>query len=108
MRQTDTKAKELIEAIREGKPNGETNREIAADMRLTLKQVKQRINRENRRERLWAQGMLRQVLSFCAGSTGNGPSGRARPIGDIKWQALPRGARSCGRSERRRRCHPHS
>lgn len=32
MKQKDTKAKGLIEAIRERKPNGETNREIAVSL----------------------------------------------------------------------------
>ena len=48
----------LIQTIRERKSNGETNREIAASLGLTLKQVKQLINRENRRQRLLAQGYV--------------------------------------------------
>lgn len=58
MRQKYTKVKRLIKTIRERKSNGETNREIAASLGLTLKQVKQLINRENRRERLLAQGYV--------------------------------------------------
>lgn len=46
MRQQYTKVKGLIKTIRERKSNGETNREIAASLGLTLKQVKQLINRE--------------------------------------------------------------
>lgn len=58
MRQKYTKVNGLIETIRDRKFNGETNREIAASLGLTLKQVKQLINRENRRERLLAQGYV--------------------------------------------------
>lgn len=58
MRQKYTKVKELIETIRERKSNGEANREIAASLGLTLKQVKQLINWENRRKQLLAQGYV--------------------------------------------------
>ena len=52
MRQKYTNVQGLIETIRERKSQGETNREIATSLDLTLKQVQQLITRENRRERL--------------------------------------------------------
>lgn len=58
MRQQYTKVKGFIETIRERKSSGETNREIAASLGLTLKQVKQLINRKNHRELLLAQGYV--------------------------------------------------
>lgn len=58
MRKKYTKVKTFIEIICERKSSGETNREITAGLRVTLKQVKQFINRENRRERLVAQGYV--------------------------------------------------
>lgn len=58
MRQKNTKVQGLIETIRERKSVGETNREIGASLGLTPKQVKQLVNRENRRERLLAQGYV--------------------------------------------------
>ena len=62
MRQKYTNVQGLIETIRERKSQGETNREIATSLDLTLKQVQQLITRENRRERLLAQGC---VLRAC-------------------------------------------
>ena len=58
MRQKYTNVQGLIETIRERKAQGETNREIAISLNLTRKQVQQLITRENRRERLLAQGCV--------------------------------------------------
>lgn len=58
MRQKYTKVHGLIETIRERKSVGETNREIGANLGLTPKQIKQLVNRENRRKRLLAQGYV--------------------------------------------------
>ncbi len=58
MRQKYTYVQGLIETIRERKAQGETNREIAISLNLTRKQVQQLITRENRRERLLAQGCV--------------------------------------------------
>lgn len=58
MRQKYTNVQGLIEIIRERKSQGETNREIGTSLDLTLKQVQQLITRENRRERLLAQGCV--------------------------------------------------
>lgn len=58
MRQKYTNVQGLIETIRKQKSQGETNREIAISLNLTRKQVQQLITREDRRERLLAQGCV--------------------------------------------------
>ena len=47
-----TKAEQLAGIIRERKTVGETNRAIAESYGLTLRQIKDLLNRQNRRERL--------------------------------------------------------
>ena len=66
MRQKHTKVKGFIETIRERKSNGETNREIIAGLGLALKQVKQLINRESRRERRLPRAMFHALKAVLA------------------------------------------
>ena len=51
-----TKVEKLTEAIRARKAAGETNREIGESLGLSKTQVKQLMNRQNRKERLLAAG----------------------------------------------------
>ena len=60
MKRKYTKVQHLAGVIFERKANGETNREIATSLGLTLKQVKELISRENRRKRLIANGYILQ------------------------------------------------
>lgn len=72
MRQKYTKVQGFIETIRKRKSEGETNREIAASLWLTLKQVKQLIHRENRGERLLTQGYVPHRSRSPSKITGEG------------------------------------
>ena len=58
MRQKYTKMEELAEIIMARKAAGETNRQIGESYGLTLKQVKELVNRQNRKQRLMAQGYI--------------------------------------------------
>ena len=58
MRKKYTKVEHLTEIIRKRKASGETNREIGESLGLSTKQVKQLINRQNRKERLLAAGYM--------------------------------------------------
>ena len=58
MRKKYTKVEHLTEIIRNRKASGETNREIGESLGLSTKQVKQLINRQNRKERLLAAGYM--------------------------------------------------
>ena len=60
MKKRYTKVQELAGIIYKRKADGETNREIAESLGLTLKQVKQLITRENRKRRLVANGYILQ------------------------------------------------
>ena len=53
-----TKVEHLTEIIRERKSRGEMNREIGESLGLSKKQIKQLINRQNRKERLLAEGYI--------------------------------------------------
>lgn len=53
-----TKVEQLAEIIRTRKANGETNREIGESLGLSKKQVKERMCRQNRKERLLAAGYI--------------------------------------------------
>jgi len=53
-----TKVEYLTEIIRERKARGETNREIGESLGLSKKQIKQLINRQNRKDRLLAEGYI--------------------------------------------------
>ena len=53
-----TKVEKLTEAIRARKAAGETNREIGESLGLSKTQVKQLMNRQNRKERLLAAGYV--------------------------------------------------
>ena len=55
-----TKVEQLAGIIRERKTAGETNRAIAESYGLTLKQIKDLLNRQNRKERLLAAGYTPQ------------------------------------------------
>ena len=55
-----TKVEQLAGIIRERKAAGETNRAIAESYGLTLKQIKDLLNRQNRKERLLAAGYIPQ------------------------------------------------
>jgi predicted transcriptional regulator len=55
-----TKVEQLAGIIRERKTAGETNRAIAESYGLTLKQIKDLLNRQNRKERLLAAGYIPQ------------------------------------------------
>ena len=55
-----TKVEQLAGIIRERKTAGETNRTIAESYGLTLKQIKDLLNRQNRKERLLAAGYIPQ------------------------------------------------
>ncbi len=54
----DTKAEELASDIRVGKAAGETNSTIGERCGLSKGQVEQRINRQNRKERMAAAGYV--------------------------------------------------
>ena len=56
MRQKYTKMEGLAEMIFARKAAGETNRQIGESYGLTLKQVKDLVSRQNRKQRLIAQG----------------------------------------------------
>ena len=58
MRKKYTKVEHLTEIIRKRKASGETNREIGESLGLSREQVKQLINRQNRKERLLAAGYI--------------------------------------------------
>ena len=58
MRKKYTKVENLTEVIRKRKASGETNREIGESLGLSREQVKQLINRQNRKERLLAAGYI--------------------------------------------------
>ncbi|MBQ9265070.1 MAG: hypothetical protein IJ189_12805 [Clostridia bacterium] len=58
MRQKYTKVEELAEVIFARKAAGETNRQIGESYGLTLKQVKELVSRQNRKQRLMAQGYI--------------------------------------------------
>ena len=60
MKREYTKVQHLAGVIFERKVRGETNREIAVSLGLTLKQVKKLITRENHRERMIANGYIPQ------------------------------------------------
>lgn len=60
MKRGYTKVQHLAGVIYERKAKGETNRAIAESLGLTLKQVKELISRENRRNRLIAKGYIPQ------------------------------------------------
>lgn len=60
MKKRYTKVQELAGVIYKRKADGETNREIAESLGLTLKQIKQLITRENRKKRLVANGYILQ------------------------------------------------
>ena len=53
-----TKVEELTEVIRARKAAGETNRKIGESYGLSKRQVKQLINRQNRKERKIANGYI--------------------------------------------------
>ena len=53
-----TKVEELSEIIRVRKAEGETNRTIGESYGLSKKQVKDLVNRQNRKERLLAAGYV--------------------------------------------------
>ena len=53
-----TKVEELSEIIRVRKASGETNRTIGESYGLSKKQVKDLVNRQNRKERLLAAGYV--------------------------------------------------
>ena len=55
-----TKMEYLAEIVKERKAAGETNRTIAESYGLTKKQIKQLVNRQNRKERLLAAGYIPQ------------------------------------------------
>ena len=58
MRQKYTKVEELTEVIYARKAAGESNRQIGESYGLTLKQVKELVSRQNRKQRLIAQGYI--------------------------------------------------
>ena len=58
MRKKYTKVEHLTEEIRKRKASGETNGEIGESLGLSREQVKQLINRQNRKERLLAAGYI--------------------------------------------------
>ncbi len=58
MRQKYTKVEELTEVIFARKAAGESNRQIGESYGLTLKQVKELVSRQNRKQRLIAQGYI--------------------------------------------------
>ena len=58
MARTYTKVEHLTEIIRSRKAAGETNREIGESLGLSKKQIKQLINRQNRKDRLLAEGYI--------------------------------------------------
>ena len=58
MRKKYTKVEHLTEVIRKRKASGETNGEIGESLGLSREQVKQLINRQNRKERLLAAGYI--------------------------------------------------
>ena len=53
-----TKMEHLAKIVKERKAAGETNRKIAESYGMTKKQIKQLVNRENRKERLLAAGYI--------------------------------------------------
>ena len=86
MRQKYTNVQGLIETIRERKSQGETNREIATSLDLTLKQVQQLITRENRRERLLAQGCVLRPKGRPRKSLENEEAQRNRELAKLRMQ----------------------
>ena len=58
MRQKYTKVEELTEVIFARKAAGESNRQKGESYGLTLKQVKELVSRQNRKQRLIAQGYI--------------------------------------------------
>ena len=58
MRQKYTKMEGLAGIIFARKAAGETNRQIGESLGLTLKQVKELVKRQNRKQRLIAQGYI--------------------------------------------------
>ena len=58
MRQKYTKMEGMAEIIFSRKAAGETNRQIGDSLGLTLKQVKELVSRQNRKQRLIAQGYI--------------------------------------------------
>ncbi len=58
MRQKYTKVEELTEVIFARKAAGESNRQIGESYGLTLKQVKELVSRQNRKQRLIAKGYI--------------------------------------------------
>ena len=86
MRQKYTNVQGLIETIRERKSQGETNCEIATSLDLTLKQVQQLITRENRRERLLAQGCVLRPKGRPRKSLENEEAQRNRELAKLRMQ----------------------
>lgn len=58
MRKKYTKVEHMTEVIRKRKASGETNGEIGESLGISREQVKQLINRQNRKERLLAAGYI--------------------------------------------------
>ena len=86
MRQKYTNVQGLIETIRKQKSQGETNREIATSLDLTLKQVQQLITRENRRERLLAQGYVLRPKGRPRKSLENEEAQRNHELAKLRMQ----------------------
>ena len=86
MRQKYTNVQGLIETIRERKSQGETNREIATSLDLTLKQVQQLITRENRRERLLTQGCVLRPKGRPRKLLENEEAQRNHELAKLHWQ----------------------
>ena len=86
IRQKRTNGQGLIETIRERKSQGKTNREIAISLDSTRKQVQQLITRENRRERLLAQGYVLRPKGRPRKSLENEEAQRNHELAKLRMQ----------------------
>ena len=84
MGRTYTKVEMLWEEVLKRKGNGETNRQIAESYGLKAKQIKQLVNRQNRKRRMLEAGYIPQPKGRPKKETGSEEARRENELKRLK------------------------